>query len=160
MVGSLTLKTMKQPVKIFSQSWAIFLNFSDSSGQYSGGGEGWIGAVTSKHTWASYNLFLNGCHHRGRKRPMHSSSSRQIYFRIWSAALLPDTSHPPPPRICRQCVAGRGWGRGGCWVVLKTIFCRSFTLFLSDHFQNLQNFLPTPRQNEKFWRGGGLKQIL
>jgi hypothetical protein len=40
------------------------------------------------------------------------------------------TSSPLPPfpmySICRQCVIV--WGGGGCWNVLWTIFCRSYTL--------------------------------
>jgi hypothetical protein len=33
--------------------------------------------------------------HRGKKRPMHSTFSLEIYSRIWSAALFPLTSPTP-----------------------------------------------------------------
>jgi hypothetical protein len=46
-------------------------------------------------------------------------------------SLVPLSPHLPP-FLCqstvymyRECVTGRGWG---CWVLLKTIFCSSFTL--------------------------------
>ncbi len=80
--------------------------------------------------------------HRGRKRPLHSSSS--LDSRMWSAALSPvqDCLPPPPPRdYCKYMYTGGG---GGEW---QTIYCRIFTL-LCDHIQNQQG-RPRMPQNRK-----------
>ncbi len=78
------------------------------------------------------------------------------YFRLllWALAHLPSLwpppPHPPPPHSQSKRTVNKAWlGRGGgCWVVLKTIFCRSSTLFLTG-FGNPQNCYTTPNENDQ-----------
>ncbi len=75
-----------------------------------------------------------------------------------SNLLSGSTPQPPFPvskyTIYRQCVAGRGWEC--CWVLLKTIFCRSLlnTLYLT-RVRTYKIALPPKKPR----REGGLRQI-
>ncbi len=55
--------------------------------------------------------------HRGRKRPIYSSSYLDIYSRIWSAALFP-VSPPPRPPMSKYLLTVCGWE--GMWDVVST----------------------------------------
>jgi hypothetical protein len=60
-----------------------------------------------------------------KKSPTNSSHSLEIYSRMCSAALFPVQPSLPVTKYM-QTVCGGGRGEG--WVVLKKIFCRTFTL--------------------------------
>ncbi len=89
--------------------------------------------------------------HRGRKRPIHSSSSREIYSRIWSAALFPVT--PPPPRV-KDMQTVCGWeGLGGvesCW----RPYSEGVLYSISDQIQNIQNCY-SPKEKNLEGEGAG-----
>jgi hypothetical protein len=78
-------------------------------------------------TEESTSIF-NLCH-RGMKSPRHSSSSFEIYYRMFSVALFP-VQHSLPPSVTQYmyclsvrgvCVGGGGGGGGGGGVVMLVI---------------------------------------
>ncbi len=83
----------------------------------------WLFEQTSGVTWR----------HRGRKRSIHvqASSPKQLLQNVISCIFPSSTYRVYRLEIYRQYIqTGYGWegvGGGGCWVVLETIFCRSFT---------------------------------
>jgi hypothetical protein len=90
--------------------------------------------------------------HRGKKRPMHSTFSLEIYSRIWSAALFPVTSPHPSVKVLR------GWeGRGGgCLVVLETIFCEEFYTLCVTRFRTYKIAYP-PQDNNPEGEGASIR---
>ncbi len=72
-------------------------------------------------------------------------------FNLLSGSTVP----PPSLRQSADIQTVRGGG-GGHWVLLKTIFCRSFTLCIWPDSEPTK-LLDHPRQKPR--RGGGLRQI-
>jgi hypothetical protein len=94
----------------------------------------------------------------------HSQSSWYFDPDLWTIEPLTfSLVRYPLPSLCQStvytdsaCVTGGGGGEGGgCWVLLKTIFCRSLTLCTWPDLEP-PKLLDLPQQKRR--RGGGLRQ--
>jgi hypothetical protein len=110
------------------------------------------GLINFKDIKIKYRLYLFLIEFKGWRYNQSCWYFWHSFVNYCPSNLLSSSSPPPPPKANVEywhCLTGRGWG---CWVVLVTIFCRSFwpdsepTKLLCHHKQKTR-------------RGGGLRQI-
>ncbi len=96
------------------------------------------------HSWLVFSTQLVNCCPHGH---------RNYTYVLLSLYLLSDLPSPSPlPKVNVQYIQTMcgcwGGGGGGCWIAMKTIFCRSFTLcFWPD--SEPTKLLHLPKQNDQ-----------